>query len=101
MARAGMPRNISAKLGIRDHFEDIFDIADAGFTPKPEPLAYDIFLKRHGVNPRRPSCSRISPKTCWLPHALGMATVLVLPKAMDPYRESFEQSAEAGRISIS
>ncbi len=92
----GHAENISGKLGIRHHFEDIFDIADAGFTPKPEPLAYDIFLKRHGVNPRQAIMFEDIAKNLIVPHALGMATVLVLPKALDPYRESFEQSAEAG-----
>ena len=28
-----------------------------------------------------------------MPHDLGMATVLVVPKIVDPYREAFEQEA--------
>jgi putative hydrolase of the HAD superfamily len=93
----GHAENVSGKLGIRGHFDDIFDIADAGFTPKPEPLAYDIFLKRHGVDPRRAVMFEDIAKNLVVPHALGMATVLVLPRTPDPYRESFEQMAAAER----
>lgn len=89
----GHAENISAKLGIRQHFEDIFDIVDAGFTPKPEPLAYDIFLRRHGVDPRHAIMFEDIEKNLVVPHALGMVTVLVVPKTPDPFRESFEQAA--------
>jgi putative hydrolase of the HAD superfamily len=89
----GHAENVSGKLGILHHFEDIFDIADAGFTPKPEPLAYDIFLKRHGVNPKRAVMFEDIAKNLLVPHMLGMGTVLVLPRTPDPYRESFEQMA--------
>ena len=89
----GHAENISAKLGIRSHFEDIFDIADAGFTPKPERLAYDLFLARHKVDPRHAIMFEDIEKNLVVPHALGMATVLVLPKTPDPYREAFEQAA--------
>jgi putative hydrolase of the HAD superfamily len=85
--------NISLKLGIREHFEDIFDIASANFVPKPEMAAYDTFLERHNVDPKTSAMFEDVAKNLITPHALGMKTVLVLPQTPDPFRESHEQIA--------
>jgi putative hydrolase of the HAD superfamily len=85
--------NISLKLGIREHFEDIFDIASANFVPKPEMAAYETFLERHHVNPKTSAMFEDVAKNLITPHALGMKTVLVLPQTPDPFRESHEQIA--------
>jgi putative hydrolase of the HAD superfamily len=85
--------NVAMKLGIFDHFEDVFDIAAAGFTPKPERRAYEIFLDKHAVDPGRSAMFEDIAKNLVVPHDLGMTTVLVIPKTIDPFRESFEQEA--------
>jgi putative hydrolase of the HAD superfamily len=81
------------KLGIFDHFEDVFDIEAAGFTPKPERRAYDLFLGKHGVEPSRAAMFEDIAKNLVVPHDLGMTTCLVLPKTVDPFRDAFEQEA--------
>ncbi|GGK18996.1 pyrimidine 5'-nucleotidase [Salinarimonas ramus] len=86
---------VAGKLGILDHFEDVFDLADADFTPKPNREAYDIFLKRHAVDPARSAMFEDIAKNLRAPHDLGMTTTLVVPRTPDPYRESFEQEAVA------
>jgi putative hydrolase of the HAD superfamily len=40
---------ILAHLGIAASFSGIFDIADAGFEPKPAPAGYHALLQRHRV----------------------------------------------------
>ncbi len=85
--------NVAKKLGILDHFEDVFDIAAADFVPKPERSAYEKFLDRHGVDPTRSALFEDMAKNLVVPHDLGMATVLVVPRTIDPFRESFEQEA--------
>src|SRR5919205_1964664 len=45
--------NVARKIGILDHFEDVFDIAASNFVPKPDRRAYERFLARHGVEPSR------------------------------------------------
>ena len=85
--------NVAMKLGIFDHFEDVFDIAAAGFTPKPERRAYEIFLDKHRVDPARSAMFEDIAKNLVVPHDLGMTTTLVIPKTIDPFRESFEQEA--------
>ena len=84
---------VAAKLGILDHFEDVFDIAAADFVPKPERATYERFLHRHAVEPRRAALFEDIARNLAVPHELGMATVLVVPKVIDPYREAFEQEA--------
>ena len=85
--------NVAAKLGILDHFEDVFDIAAADFVPKPERATYERFLKAHGVEPKRAALFEDIARNLAVPHDLGMATVLVVPRIIDPYREAFEQEA--------
>jgi putative hydrolase of the HAD superfamily len=83
--------NVAMKLGIFDHFEDVFDIEAAGFTPKPDRRAYDLFLDKHGVEPSRAAMFEDIAKNLVVPHDLGMTTCLVLPKSVDPFRDAFEQ----------
>jgi putative hydrolase of the HAD superfamily len=86
---------IMQRLGIEEHFEAVFDIAAAELEPKPRPQAYDLFLKVHGVDPRRAAMFEDLARNLEVPHALGMTTVLVVP---DGTRELFREDWEkAGR----
>ncbi|WP_349370630.1 pyrimidine 5'-nucleotidase [Salinarimonas sp.] len=84
---------VAAKIGILDHFEDVFDLADANFTPKPNREAYDIFLARFSVDPAKAAMFEDIAKNLRAPHELGMTTTLVVPKTVDPFRDAFEQEA--------
>ena len=44
--------NVLSHLGIEDLFEGIFDITDAKYQPKPEPKAFDLMVKKFGINPK-------------------------------------------------
>jgi putative hydrolase of the HAD superfamily len=85
--------NVARKIGILDHFEDVFDIAASNFVPKPDRRAYELFLDRHGVEPSRSAMFEDIAKNLTVPHELGMTTTLIVPKTLDPFRESFEQEA--------
>jgi putative hydrolase of the HAD superfamily len=85
--------NVAKKIGILDHFEDVFDIAASNFVPKPERRAYEVFLDKHGVEPSRSAMFEDIAKNLAVPHELGMTTTLIVPKTVDPFRESFEQEA--------
>ena len=85
--------NVARKIGILDHFEDVFDIAAASFVPKPERSTYELFLRVHSVEPARAALFEDIARNLVVPHDLGMATVLVVPRIADPYREAFEQEA--------
>ena len=86
-------RNVAMKLGIYDHFEDVFDIAAADFVPKPDRRAYVSFLDRHRVDPVRSALFEDIAKNLVVPHDMGMTTCLVVPKTPDPFRDAFEQEA--------
>jgi putative hydrolase of the HAD superfamily len=78
-------------LGLEAMFEDIFDIADADFVPKPAAATYERFFERHAVDPARAVMVEDLAKNLIIPHERGMTTVLVVPKPgqMD-HREAFE-----------
>ena len=44
-------KNVLSHLGIDDLFEDIFDITDAEYQPKPEPKAFDLMTKKFNLDP--------------------------------------------------
>jgi putative hydrolase of the HAD superfamily len=68
-------------LGILDNFEGIFDIKASDFTPKPARAAYERFFARHAVEPTRAAMFEDLVKNLEVPHAAGMRTVLVTPRA--------------------
>ena len=82
---------VMARLEIRKHFEDVFDIVAAELEPKPLAQTYDRFLARHGVDPRRAAMFEDLARNLAVPHALGMVTVLVVPeKTREVLREGWE-----------
>ena len=85
--------DVARKIGILDHFEDVFDIAASDFVPKPDRRAYERFLEMHAVEPARSAMFEDIAKNLVVPHDLGMTTTLVIPKTIDPFRETFEQEA--------
>ena len=44
-------KNVLSHLGIVDLFENIFDITDAEYQPKPEPRAFDLMTKKFDLEP--------------------------------------------------
>ena len=44
-------KNVLSHLGIADLFENIFDITDAEYQPKPEPKAFDLMTKKFDLEP--------------------------------------------------
>jgi putative hydrolase of the HAD superfamily len=79
------------RLDIDRHFEDVFDIVAAELEPKPSRRTYENFLARHGVDPKKSAMFEDLARNLEVPHALGMATVLVVPPAArEVVREGWE-----------
>ena len=70
---------VMARLQIEQHFDDVFDIAAAALEPKPRPAVYDRFVARHRIDPEKSAIFEDLARNLEVPHALGMATVLVVP----------------------
>jgi putative hydrolase of the HAD superfamily len=82
---------VTRRLAIDHHFEGVFDIVAAELEPKPAPQTYDRFLQAHGVDPARAAMFEDLARNLAVPHALGMTTVLVVPRGTrELFRESWE-----------
>jgi putative hydrolase of the HAD superfamily len=68
---------VAERLGVTSHFDGVFDITAAGFTPKPVLEAYERFLTSLDVAPRAAAMFEDLPGNLENPHVLGMRTVLV------------------------
>ena len=69
---------VSARLGLLDHFEDIFDIHALEYIyPKPMREAYERFVTAHGIVPAGAAMFDDLPHNLETAHHLGMTTVLV------------------------
>jgi putative hydrolase of the HAD superfamily len=88
----GHAERTARQLGILDHFDDIFDIIAAGLTPKPARETYDLFLASHGVNGPNAVMFDDLARNLAVPKALGMTTVLIVPRNFEPtYSEIWER----------
>ena len=85
---------VMARLGIADHFEDVFDIVAADFKPKPDRAPYDMFLSRYGIEPKRAAMFEDLPRNLAVPKVLGMKTVLILPEPGHRGLERWEEYDE-------
>ncbi|MFN7027400.1 MAG: pyrimidine 5'-nucleotidase [Pseudorhizobium sp.] len=70
-------------LGILDHFDDIFDIVAADYVPKPAGATYDKFASLHRVDTQHAAMFEDLPRNLKVPKALGMQTVLLVPRNLD------------------
>ena len=68
---------VMRRLEVHEHFEDVFDIAAAGYVPKPEISAYRAMLARHGIDPTRAAMLDDMPRNLAPAAELGMTTIWV------------------------
>jgi putative hydrolase of the HAD superfamily len=73
----GHAENVLGQIGIRHHFDFVFDIADADYIPKPQPDAYSMFVEQAGFDTSTAAMFEDIPRNLEQPHVLGMTTVLV------------------------
>ena len=66
---------VMERLGVSHHFDGIFDIVAADYVPKPDPGAYDEFVRRFGVAPEHSVMVEDIARNLAPAHALGITTV--------------------------
>ncbi|MCW5731607.1 MAG: pyrimidine 5'-nucleotidase [Alphaproteobacteria bacterium] len=71
---------VMERLGIARHFAAIYDIAAAGFVPKPDAASYERLCRLHAVRPQTAVMVEDMARNLLPAHALGMTTVW-LPEA--------------------
>ncbi len=80
----GHAERAARQLGILQDFDDIFDIVAAGLTPKPARQTYEKFAALHAVTGPRTVMFEDLARNLIVPKALGMTTVLVVPRNFEP-----------------
>ena len=70
----GHAENVLGQIGIRHHFDAVFDIADADYIPKPEAEAYAMFVAHVGIDTTRAAMFEDLARNLKHPHAMGMTT---------------------------
>jgi putative hydrolase of the HAD superfamily len=80
----GHAERTARQLGILDQFDDIFDIVAAGLTPKPARATYDRFVALHRVAGPNAVMFEDLARNLTVPKALGMTTVLIVPRNFEP-----------------
>ncbi|WP_113447117.1 pyrimidine 5'-nucleotidase [Rhizobium cremeum] len=83
-------------LGILDNFDDIFDIVAADYQPKPAGSTYDKFMSLNRVDTKKAAMFEDLPRNLMVPKALGMRTVLLVPRNLESVvLESWELAENA------
>ncbi|WP_350335348.1 pyrimidine 5'-nucleotidase [Coralliovum pocilloporae] len=83
---------VANRLGVTDHFEEIFDIVWADLIPKPHRVVYDRLAEETGLDPKRTAMFEDLSRNLEVPHDMGMRTVLLVPEHT---REVFHEEWEA------
>ena len=80
------------RLGVDHHMEDVFDIVDAGYIPKPAPEVYTQFVEKYDIEPSRAVMVEDMARNLIPAAAPGMKTVWV--QTDRPWAHSDEEAAE-------
>ncbi len=81
--------NVMDRLGIAPHFSSIYDIACAGYLPKPAPATYQDFISSLDVDPARAIFFEDTARNLEPAAAMGMTTVW-----LETYSNSSAEGAE-------
>ncbi len=90
----GHAEAVTGKLGIDHHFEDMFGIVEADFTPKPASRPYDTLIARYGIDPTVSTMFEDIARNLAVPKQMGMTTILVTDDALSnsDWRGDWENS---------
>lgn len=68
---------VLVRLGLGKHFAAIHDIVACDYAPKPEPAAYEGFVRRYDIAPQRAAMIEDMARNLPPAAALGMTTIWV------------------------
>ncbi len=74
-------KTVLERLGVHGHFDGIFDVADAGYIPKPDPQCYRSLISTHGIDPKGAILFEDIARNLEPAADFGMTTVLVTSAA--------------------
>jgi len=70
-------RNVTKKIGINQYFDDIFDIIDSNFVPKPAMEPYKKLVEKHKIDPNLCVLIEDIARNLKPAYAMGMKTIWI------------------------
>ena len=82
--------NVTQKIGIDQHFDDIFDIVDCNFIPKPLVEPYNNLIKKHKIDPKLCVFVEDIARNLKPAYEMGMKTIWI--ENDEPWAKKFSDS---------
>ena len=82
--------NITQRIGIDQYFDDIFDIVDSDFIPKPSIEPYKKLIKKHKIDPKLCVFIEDIARNLKPAYEMGMKTVWI--ENDEPWAKEFSDS---------
>ena len=83
-------KNVTKRLGIDRHFDEIFDIVSADFIPKPSLITYKKIIEKYKIEPQYSIFIEDIARNLKPAHELGMKTVWIINK--EPWAAEFSDA---------
>jgi len=82
--------NVTSRIGIEQHFDDVFDIVDSGFMPKPTMEPYKKLVEKHKIDPKLCVFVEDIARNLKPAYEMGMKTVWI--ENDEPWASKFSDS---------
>jgi len=82
--------NVTRKIGIEKHFDDIFDIVDSNFVPKPTMEPYKKLVEKHKIDPNLCVLIEDIARNLKPAYEMGMKTIWI--ENDEPWAAKFSDS---------
>jgi len=82
--------NVTKRIGINQHFDDIFDIVDSDFIPKPSIEPYKKLIEKHKIDPKLSVFIEDIARNLKPAYEMGMKTVWI--ENDEPWAKKFSDS---------
>ena len=83
--------NVTKRIGIDQHFDDIFDIVDCNFIPKPSIEPYKKLVEKHKIDPKLCVLVEDIARNLKPAYEMGMKTVWI--ENEEPWASKFSDSS--------
>ena len=82
--------NVTSRIGIEQHFDDVFDIVDSEFMPKPAMEPYKKLVEKHKIDPKLCVFVEDIARNLKPAYEMGMKTVWI--ENDEPWARKFSDS---------
>ena len=83
-------KNVTEKIGIDEYFDDVFDIVDSNFVPKPSIEPYQKLVDKHKIDPKLCVFIEDIARNLKPAYEMGMKTIWI--ENDEPWAKKFSDS---------